>query len=80
MPPFVKRNPIVALLRIVDPATGDAITVELFVGVLGVSNYTYAEATATQKIADFTSFADPRARVYRRQSCDAGARSAPQAQ
>jgi len=39
--------------RIVDPATGEVITVELFVGVLGASNYTYAEATSTQRIADF---------------------------
>lgn len=39
--------------RIVDPSTGEVIAVELFVGVLGASNYTYAEATATQKIADF---------------------------
>jgi transposase len=39
--------------RIVDPATGEVVAGELFVGVLGASNYTYAEATATQKIADF---------------------------
>lgn len=37
----------------VDPATGEAIDVELFVAVLGASNYTFAEATATQRTADF---------------------------
>jgi transposase len=39
--------------RVVDPATGEVVAVELFVGVLGASNFTYAEATATQKIPDF---------------------------
>jgi transposase len=38
---------------IVDPATGEVIEVELFVMVLGASNYTYAEATRTQRTADF---------------------------
>jgi len=33
--------------------TGEAIEVELFVAVLGASNYTYAEATRTQKLEDF---------------------------
>lgn len=40
---------------IVDPTTGEAIDVELFVAVLGASNLTYAEATRTQKILDFVS-------------------------
>jgi transposase len=40
-------------LRIFDEKTGDAIEVELFVMVLGASNYTYAEATRTQGLADF---------------------------
>jgi transposase len=39
--------------RIVDPKTGEVIEVELFVAVLGASNYTYAEATLTQQIADW---------------------------
>jgi transposase len=39
--------------HIVDPQTGVAHDVELFVMVLGASNYTFAEATFTQKIADF---------------------------
>ncbi len=37
----------------VDPQTGEVIEAEFFVAVLGASNYTYAEATATQKVADF---------------------------
>lgn len=40
-------------LRIFDPATGEATEVELFVMVLGASNYTYAEATRTQQLGDF---------------------------
>jgi len=39
--------------RIVDRATGEVREVELFVMTLGASNYTYAEATFTQKLADF---------------------------
>jgi transposase len=38
---------------IVDPTTGEVIAVELFVAVLGASNYTYAEATLTQRGPDF---------------------------
>jgi transposase len=38
---------------IVDPKTGVVMDVELFVAVLGASNYTYAEATLTQRSADF---------------------------
>jgi len=39
--------------RIVDPATGEVRDVELFVMVLGASNYTYSEATRTQMLPDF---------------------------
>lgn len=39
--------------RVVDGDTGEVSDVELFVMVLGASNYTYAEATATQGSADF---------------------------
>ena len=39
--------------RIVDPATGEVIEVELFVAVLGASNFTYAEATRTQQVPDW---------------------------
>jgi transposase len=38
---------------IVDARTGEVIDVELFVMVLGASNYTFAEATRTQQIPDF---------------------------
>jgi transposase len=38
---------------LVDPATGEVAAVELFVAVLGASNYTYAEATLTQRSVDF---------------------------
>jgi len=41
--------------RISDPETGEIFEVELFVAVLGASNYTFAEATRTQTIADFTA-------------------------
>ena len=37
--------------RLIDPATGEVREVELFVAVLGASNYTYAEATRTQQRA-----------------------------
>jgi transposase len=39
--------------RIVDGATGEEIEVELFVPVLGASNYTFAEATMTQRGPDW---------------------------
>jgi transposase len=39
--------------EVVDPATGVVRPVELFVAVLGASNYTYVEATDTQRSADF---------------------------
>jgi len=38
---------------IVDAKTGERIAVELFVAVMGASNYTYVEATATQRSADW---------------------------
>jgi transposase len=38
---------------LIDPTTGEVLEVELFVGVLGASNYTYAEATATQQLPDW---------------------------
>ena len=39
----------------VEPTTGEVVEVELFVAVLGASSYTYAEATRTQTLADFTA-------------------------
>jgi transposase len=38
---------------LVDPQTGEVIEVELFVAVLGASNYTFAEATRTQRVSDW---------------------------
>jgi transposase len=38
---------------IIDAATGEVILVQLFVAVLGASNYTYAEATRTQQVPDW---------------------------
>jgi transposase len=39
--------------QLVDPTTGEIVPVELFVAVLGASNYTYAEATRTQQVPDW---------------------------
>lgn len=41
--------------RIFDPLTGESVEVELFVAALGASNYTFAEATHTQRIEDWLS-------------------------
>ena len=40
-------------LAIVDPLTGEIREAEIFVGVLGASGYTYAEATWTQALPDW---------------------------
>jgi transposase len=39
--------------QVIDPETGECREVELFVAVLGASSFTYAEATQTQRVADF---------------------------
>ena len=39
--------------HLVERDTGELIPVELFVGVLGASSYTYAEATRTQQLSDW---------------------------
>jgi transposase len=39
--------------HLVDPRTGEVVPVELFIAVLGASNYTYAEATLSQRVPDF---------------------------
>jgi transposase len=39
---------------IIDPTTGEIRDAEIFVGVLGASNLTYAEATWTQALPDWT--------------------------
>jgi transposase len=38
---------------IIDPATGEIRSTEIFIGVLGASNYTYAEATWSQQLPDW---------------------------
>ena len=38
---------------IINPHTGEIGTAQIFVGVLGASNYTYAEATYTQSLPDW---------------------------
>lgn len=40
--------------QVIDPSTGAVREAQLFVAVLGASNYTYAEATWTQGLADWT--------------------------
>lgn len=42
-------------LHIIDPHTGEIIPVEVFVATLGASQYTYVEASFSQKIPDFIS-------------------------
>jgi transposase len=41
--------------HIIDASTGELIELELFVAVLGASNLTYAEATRTQTVGDWTA-------------------------
>src|SRR6266542_5699168 len=45
---YAGKNP-----RLIEPTTGEVTEVELFVAVLGASNYTYAEATRTQQVPDW---------------------------
>jgi transposase len=40
-------------LQLIERTTGEVLTAELFVAVLGASNFTYAEATWTQSLADW---------------------------
>lgn len=42
------------LVRVIDPVSGEIRTAELFIATLGASNYTFAEATWTQKMEDWT--------------------------
>jgi transposase len=41
-------------VAVIDPGTGKARAAQVFVGVLGASNYTFAEATWTQTLPDWT--------------------------
>ena len=40
---------------VVDPETGEVREAQIFVGVLGASNFTFAEATWTQSLPDWTA-------------------------
>jgi transposase len=40
-------------MEVIDPETGEIHRAEVFVGVLGASNYTFAEATWTQSLPDW---------------------------
>ena len=40
-------------VNVVDPTTGEARDAQIFVGALGASHYTYAEATWTQQLPDW---------------------------
>jgi transposase len=40
-------------VKVVDQDTGEVREAQIFVGILGASNYTYAEATWTQKLPDW---------------------------
>jgi transposase len=40
-------------LEVIDPATGEVMTAQLFVAALGASSYIYAEATWTQGLSDW---------------------------
>ena len=37
-------------MEVIDGLTGEVIATQIFVAVLGASNYTYAEATFTQRL------------------------------
>ena len=61
-------------LEVIEPSTGEVMTAQLFVAVLGASNYTYAEATWTQGLVRLDRLAHARLRVLRRGSGDGGVR------
>jgi transposase len=42
-------------MNIIDNATGEVHTAQIFVATLGASNYTYVEATMSQRTADFVA-------------------------
>lgn len=42
-------------LSLINPATGELIKTQLFVGCLGASSFTFAEATLTQRLPDWLS-------------------------
>ena len=61
-------------LEVIDGATGEVMTAQLFVAVLGASNYTYAEATWTQGLCRLDRLAHARLRFLGWRSGDGGVR------
>ena len=61
-------------IGIVDPTTGEIREAEIFVGVLGASNLTYAEATWTQTLPDWTGAHVAHVPLFRRRAEAAGSR------
>ena len=61
-------------IGIVDPTTGEIREAEIFVGVLGASNLTYAEATWTQTTAGLDRRARAHVPLFRRRAEAAGSR------
>jgi transposase len=61
---------------IVDASTGEITQAQIFVAVLGASNYTYACATAGQKATDWVGQHHGCAGIHRRRPPPAGARPA----
>ena len=51
-------------VTIVDPATGEIRVAEIFVAVLGASNFIYAEATWTQSLPDWIKCAHPHVPLF----------------
>ena len=41
-------------IDVIDPATGEVRAMKLFVAAMGASNYTYAEAVASEGLEDWT--------------------------
>lgn len=51
-------------LNLIDPNTGEVIEVQFFVAILGASQYTYAEASMSQKKEDFIASAENAIHYY----------------
>jgi hypothetical protein len=64
-------------LEVIDPSTGEAMTAQLFVAVLGASNYTYAEATWNSACLSPRLRAGTRHRVRRRGKKQGGSGEPP---
>lgn len=56
-------------VEVIDQETGEVRNAEIFVAVLGASNYTYAEATWTQSLEDWIGISCSNFRLLWRRSC-----------